>query len=125
MENTTKYISISDVELQVKQNPNGWTLPLEKGLTLNRYVATITHGIDSQYIEAFLETFSKVEYGEGIVPTIGGWTDTATGVNYIDFGFSTNNKALALQTGENFGQFAIFDLEEFEEIRIGTCVYSK
>lgn len=114
--NIFKILKLAEVIISKNLNSDGFTEVIiwKKA----RYIVAFTNNIirTSSDID---KVFAQIkENSSRSSLTIGGWRDTATSLFYLDLGIATDNLEEALSLAKEYGQIAIFDLVDFNEIRV-------
>lgn len=101
--------------------PDGFTTPIFVH-TPKRYAVSVTNNGARPDVDDLVNQASKAlrELPPHLsnMLHVGGWTDSKTGNEYVDVGFTTDDIAEALAYCGKYDQLAAFDLKDFVEIRV-------
>ena len=106
----------------IKGNKEGFSIHLNNHSELkNGFVCSFTHIEKSKNLNILLD---KILLTASLFPqlkneiVLGGWYDNDSKSYFLDLGLCLDDKNHALQLAKQFKQIAIFDLNNFEEIRL-------
>lgn len=108
----------------VKQNPSGFSVKPRTGqMPQAGYMVSIpghTQVIKSATPELVAQ-YAKTHADALQDPRahIGGWTDKASGLTYLDVSHNIRNKSAAIKAGQAHNQIAIWDVKHSREINTG------
>ena len=106
---------------QFEDNSEGATFELNGDLAKNKkgfYCSITNNKFKGLSYGAFLKVLNQAKQIKGKKAYIGYWCDKNTGLYYIDITLRFLNLATATATAKRFNQLAIWDIENFNEVRV-------
>ena len=103
------------------ENNDGATFNLNGDLAKNKkgfYCSITNNKFKGLSYRAFLKVFNQAKQIKGRKAYIGYWCDSNTGLYYIDITFRFLKLQTATATAKKFNQLAIWDIANFNEVRI-------
>ena len=106
----------------VKSNKDGFSLYYDNLKEVKKgFVVSFTHLKSQKNLNLFLDKLSLIKTAfpqmkKSLV--VGGWYDEVSQSYFLDLGLCVENKRTALTIARNFNQLAIFNLNNFQEIRV-------
>ncbi len=112
--NNNNMFTEKDLQTIINKGDKNWFTTALKG-EKKRYIVAFTHNITLDIAKLYKQIGRNINLHN---INVGGRTDLASGTSYIDASTSFNSLDNAKIFWKKYNQIAIYDMQEWEEIRI-------